>query len=119
MAGKTKSARKLTEAQQLVEAFLFTVDGCKWSLEIKIANQIIKEHGFEFLISLKGRTKVPSMCWFIGEKGKRFLLEAKTYQTLNFQGNSIPLENDPVAPKTEIHKKPTSFREFLNLFNNK
>lgn len=119
MAGKTKSVRKLTEAQQLIEAFLFTLDGCKWSKEIKVTNQIIKEHGFEFLISLKGRTKVPSMCWFIGEKGKRFILEAKTYQNLNFQGSEIPLEEKPIAPPVDVNKKPTSFREFLNLFDNK
>ncbi len=119
MAGKAKTERKLTEAQQLVEAFLFDPDKCKWSKEIKVTNALIKEHGFEFLISLKGRTKMPSMCWFLTDNGKKFIADAKSYHNLSFQDESIPLEENAVAPTVEVNKKPTSFKEFLNLFNNK
>jgi hypothetical protein len=119
MAGKSKTGRKLTEAQQLIEAFLFDATQCKWPKETKVTTALIKEHGFEFLISLKGRTKMPSMCWFLTENGKKFIADAKSYHNLSFQEQSIPLEESSVAPAVEVNKKPTSFKEFLNLFNNK
>lgn len=119
MAAKKKSDRKLSEGQQLVHAFLFDIKNCNWPKEVKIANTIIKEHGFQFLFSLRGRVKMPSMCWFLTDKGKRFIVEAKAYQNLSFKEDSIKLEDAPVAPPTEVSIKPTSFKEFLNIFNKK
>jgi len=117
MTAKKKGERKLSEGQQLVNAFLFEPKTCQWPKEVKISNAIIKEHGFEFLMSLKGRIKIPSMCWFLTDKGKRFIVEAKAYQNLFPDRQEIKLEESSVAPATEVNKKPTSFKEFLNIFN--
>ena len=80
---------------------------------------LIKEHGFDWLMSLKGRTKVISLVWFLGENGKSFLKDIKKYQSLSFEKEEIILEDNPVAPEVEVVKKPTSVKEFLNLFNKK
>lgn len=119
MPEKTKSPRKLTDQQKLVKAFLFDYNKCIWSKEIKMANKLLKEHSFEFLISLEGRIKMPSLCWFYGKDGKRFLKEVKSYSTMTLQKESPKLEESPVAPEVQINKKPTSLKEFLNIFNKK
>ena len=84
---------------------------------MRIAGKLIKEHGFDFLISLKGRTKLVSLTWFLGDNGKKFLNDIKKYQSLSFEKEKIELQDNPVAPPTEIVKKPKSIKEFLNLFN--
>ena len=84
---------------------------------MRIAGKLIKMYGFDFLISLKGRTKLISLTWFLGENGKKFLDDIKKYQSLSFEKEKIDLEDMPVAPPTEVVKKPKSVKEFLNLFN--
>jgi hypothetical protein len=100
----------------LVHAFLFDTKTCIWSKEIKIANQLIKEHGFEFLMFLKGRQKMPSLCWFLTDNGKKFLSDVKKYNSISFSRESIQLEEAPVAPSAEVNKKPISLKDFLNIF---
>lgn len=119
MTGAAKKVRKLTNAQKLVKAFLFDSKNCSWPKEIKIANQLIKEHGFEFLIFLEGRQKMPSLCWFLTENGKEFLRDVKKYNSMSFNPQKIDLLENPVAPPVEIKKKITSVKDFLNLFNKK
>lgn len=116
MTDAAKKERKLTNQQKLVEAFLFDSKTCVWSKEIKIANQLIKEHGFDFLMFLEGRQKMPSLCWFFTDNGKKFLSDIKKYNSMSFERESIKLEESPVAPTTEVSKKPVSLKEFLNLF---
>jgi len=84
---------------------------------MRVAGQLIKKYGFDFLIGLKGRTKLISLTWFLGENGKKFLEAIKKYESLSFEKPKITLENETVAPLTEVVKKPTSLKQFLNLFN--
>lgn len=84
---------------------------------MRVAGQLIKKHGFDFLISLKGRTRLISLTWFLGENGKKFLEDIKKYESLSFEKSKIVLENETIAPPTEVTKKPTSLKQFLNLFN--
>jgi hypothetical protein len=51
------------------------------------------------------------------DKGKRFLVEAKAYQNLFPDKQEIKLEETSIAPTVEVNKKPTSLKEFLNIFN--
>ena len=62
---------------------------------------------------------MPSLCWFLTDDGKLFLKDVKKYNSMSFEPNKIELSENPIAPAVEIVKKPTSVREFLNLFNNK
>jgi hypothetical protein len=119
MTGAPKKVRQLTNAQKLVKAFLFDSKNCSWPKEIKIANKLIKDHGFDFLIFLEGRQKMPSLCWFLTDDGKQFLKDVKKYNSMSFEPQKIELAESPIAPVVEIIKKPNSVKEFLNLFNKK
>jgi hypothetical protein len=119
MTAKTKKPRKLSQQQQIIILFLLDTKSCNWPNEMRIATKLIKEYGFDWLSSLKGRTKVISLVWFLGENGKKFLSDIKKYQSLSFEKEKIELEDKPVAPHTEVVKKPTSMKEFLNIFNKK
>jgi hypothetical protein len=112
-----KKPRKLSNHQLLVMAFLNEPNKCNWPNEMRVAGKLIKQYGFDFLINLKGRTKLISLTWFLGENGKKFLNDIKKYQSLSFEKEKIELEDKPVAPPTEVNKKPKSVKEFLNLFN--
>ena len=111
-----KKPRKLSNHQKLIITFLVDHQKCNWANEMRIANKLIKEHGFEFLMSLKGRTKLISLVWFLGENGKKFLNDIKKYQSLSFKKETYQLEEQPIAPPVEIEKKPKTVQEFLNLF---
>jgi hypothetical protein len=119
MTGAARKVRQLTDSQKLVKAFLFDSKNCSWPKEIKIANKLIKEYGFDFLIFLEGRQKMPSLCWFLTDDGKLFLKDVKKYNSMSFGSPKIELSETPVAPAVEIIKKPNSVKEFLNLFNKK
>jgi len=119
MTGDSKKIRQLTNAQKLVKAFLFDSKVCSWPKEIKIANSLIREHGFEFLIFLEGRQKMPSLCWFLTDNGKLFLKHVKKYNSMSFEPQKIELTQEPVAPTVEVVKRPSSVKDFLNLFNKK
>ena len=119
MTGAPKKVRQLTNAQKLVKAFLFDSKTCSWPKEIKIANKLIKDYGFDFLIFLEGRQKMPSLCWFLTDDGKLFLKDVKKYNSMSFGSQKIELSESPIAPAVEIIKKPNSVKEFLNLFNKK
>lgn len=119
MTAQTKKPRKLSQQQQIVILFLSDTKQCNWPNEMRIATKLIKEYGFDWLISLKSRTKVISLTWFLGDNGKKFLNDIKKYQSLSFEKQEIILEDNPVAPTTEIVKKPTSVKDFLNIFNKK
>lgn len=119
MTAQTRKPRKLSQQQQIIITFLNNTKDCNWPNEMRIATSLIKEHGFDWLMSLKGRTKLISLVWFLGENGKQFLRDIKKYQALSFEKDKIELEDKPVAPQVEVVKKPTSMKEFLNLFNKK
>jgi hypothetical protein len=119
MTAKTKKPRKLSQQQQIIILFLSDTKSCNWPNEMRIATKLIEEYGFDWLISLKGRTKVISLTWFLGDNGKNFLNDIRKYQSLSFEKEEIVLEDNPVAPPTEVVLKPTSFKQFLNIFNNK
>ncbi len=119
MTAQTSKPRKLSPQQQIIELFLLDATGCNWSTEMKFATRLVKEYDFDWLMSLNGRTKVISLTWFFGENGKKFLNDIKRYQSLNFEKQEIVLEDNPVAPQTDVSLKPTSLKEFLNIFNNK
>lgn len=117
MTGVVRKLRQLTDSQKLVKAFLFDPNNCSWPKEIKIANKLIKEHGFDFLIFLEGRQKMPSLCWFLTDDGKLFLKDVKKYNSMSFGSQKIELSETTIAPAVEVIKKPTSLKQFLNLFN--
>lgn len=117
MTAQTSKPRKLSKQQQIIELFLLDSTSCNWSTEMKFATRLIKEYDFDWLMSLNGRTKVISLTWFFGENGEKFLNDIKRYQSLSFEKQEIILEDNPVAPPTEIVKKPTSVKDFLNIFN--
>jgi len=119
MTARESKPRKLSQQQQIIELFLSDSAACDWPTEMKFATRLIKEYDFDWLMSLNGRTKVISLTWFFSENGKKFLEGIKKYQSLSFEKEKIKLEDNPVAPQVEVNKKPASFKEFLNLFNNK
>lgn len=116
MAAKSRAPSK---HHQLVEAFLFSppANRAQWAEQMKLASKLMKEHGFDFLISQKGKQKMPSLAWFYTDNGKRFLKDIKSYESMTFGGEKILLEEQPIAPKTTVEKKPTSLKDFLNIFN--
>jgi len=101
----------------VISLFLIDKKNINWPNEMRVATKLIKEYGFDWLMSLNGRTKTISLTWFLGENGKKFLNDIKKYQSLSFEKQEIILEDNPVAPPTEIVKKPTSVKDFLNIFN--
>lgn len=117
MTARMSKPRKLSQQQQIIELFLSDTSRCNWSTEMKFANKLVKEYDFDWLMSLRGRTKVISLTWFFGENGKKFLKDIKRYQSLSFEKQEIILEDNQVAPPAEIIKKPTSVKDFLNIFN--
>ena len=119
MTARTSKPRKLSQQQEVISLFLIDKKNINWPNEMRVATKLIKEYGFDWLMSLNGRTKTISLTWFLGENGKKFLNDIKKYQSLSFEKQEIILEDNPVAPPTEIVKKPTSVKDFLNIFNNK
>ena len=119
METKEKKPRKLNNHQILAEAFLKDSKTCNWPSEMRVANILIKTYGFDFLEPLKGRVRVISLSWFLGENGKRFLRAIKNYQSLDFKPEDIKLEDNPVADETLVEIKPTSLKDFLNIFKKK
>ena len=117
MTAQTSKPRKLSQQQELISLFLIDKKNINWPNEMRVATKLIKEYGFDWLMSLNGRTKTISLTWFLGENGKKFLNDIKKYQSLSFEKQEIILEDNPVAPPTEIVKKPTSVKDFLNIFN--
>lgn len=114
----TGKERKPNKHQELIKAFLFEEprNRTEWGREMKLATKLIKEHGFDFLIAQKGKVKMPSLAWFYTENGKKFVRDVKSYVSMNFEGEKILLEDQPIAPNTTVEKKPTSLKEFLNIF---
>jgi len=112
-----RKPRKLSNHQLLIMAFLNEPSKCNWPNEMRVASKLIKQYDFDFLMSLKGRTKLISLTWFLGDNGKKFLNDIRKYQSLSFEKQKIELEDKPVAPPTKVVKKPKSLKEFLNLFN--
>jgi hypothetical protein len=119
MTARTSKPRKLSQQQEVISLFLIDKKNINWPNEMRVATKLIKEYGFDWLMSLNGRTKTISLTWFLGENGKKFLNDIKKYQSLSFEKDKIELEDKPVAPQVEVVKKPTSMKEFLNLFNKK
>ena len=117
MPSSEKKPRKLSKQQEIIHAFLKDPSSCYWAKETRFANILIKRYSFEWLISLKNRTRVISLIWFLGENGKKFLEDIKRYQSLEFKKEKYELQNDPVAPPQVIDKKPETVKDFLNLFN--
>jgi len=117
MTAQTSKPRKLSQQQEIISLFLIDKKNINWPNEMRVATKLIKEYGFDWLMSLNGRTKTISLTWFLGENGKKFLNDIKKYQSLSFEKQEIILEDNPVAPPTEIVKKPTSVKDFLNIFN--
>lgn len=115
----TGKARKPNRHQEIIRAFLFQApqNRSEWAKEMKLATKLINEHGFDFLISQKGKQRMPSLAWFYTDNGKKFLKDIKSYQSMSFGAEKIVLEEQPVAPKTDIEKKPKSLKDFLNIFN--
>lgn len=103
----------------MIGAFLKDTKACNWPNEMRVANMLIKSYGFDFLEPLKGRVKVISLTWFLGENGKRFLRTIKNYQSLDFKPEEIKLEDNPVSDETQVEIKPTSLKDFLNIFKKK
>lgn len=120
-ARKRKKNNKGISYQTIINTFLFSppASSSDWGKEMKFAVKLCEEHGIDFLFSLRGKKKMPSLCWFMTEDGKKFLKNSKACQNLNFQPDLINLENQPVAPLVEVDKKPKTLKDFLNIFNNK
>lgn len=114
---KPRKPRKLSKHQLLVKAFLADDANFNWPNEMRIAGILMKTYGFDFLISFKGSFKVKSLVWFLGDNGKKFLQAQKNLRNLKLYKDKFDLEPKPVAKKTKVFKKPTSLREFLNIFN--
>lgn len=122
MSGKAfrKNSRKINY-QDLINSFLFTPPATKvdWAREMKLAVSLSKEHGLEFLYSLRDKKKMPSLAWFKTDSGIKFIQSAKALKKLNLEKEEIKLEDTPVAPEVKIDKKPKTVQQFLNIFNKK
>jgi hypothetical protein len=113
---KTKKPNKY---QDIILAFLFEEPSSRgaWAKEMKMAVALEKEHSYEFLIAQKGKVKMPSLAWFYTDNGKKFVKDVKSYINLSFGSESFDLQDQPVAPESEVKKKPSSLKEFLNIYN--
>ena len=113
-----KPPKQPSKGHQLIEAFLFSPPETRrdWGREMKLASKLLSENDFDFLIRQKGKQKMPSLAWFYTDNGKKFIKDIKSYESMNFSGESIILEEAPVAPTTNIERKPRSIKEFLNIF---
>ena len=119
MTAQTSKPRKLSQQQEIISLFLIDKKNINWPNEMRVATKLIREYGFDWLMSLNGRTKTISLTWFLGENGKKFLNDIKKYQSLSFEKQEIILEDNPVGPAVEVIKKPNSVKDFLNIFNKK
>jgi len=113
---KQRKPRKLSKYQVLIKAFI--ADGSKfsWPNEMRIAKILIDTYGYDFLLSFSKEFKVKSLVWFLGDKGKKYLLGHQRQQKLKLERKSYEIEAEPIGKKQKITKKPASIKEFLNLF---
>ena len=114
---KKKKPRKLSKQQILIKSFLAERTKFSWPNEMRIAKILIDTYGYDFLLSFSKEFKVKSLVWFLGEKGKEFLLKSKSHETLKFEKKSYDIGNKTLGRKKKVNKKPTNIKEFLNLFN--
>jgi len=116
-----KKGKNKISYHDLINSFLFSAPPTKgdWAREMKLAVSLSKEYGLEFLYSLKNKKKMPSLAWFKTEAGKKFIKNAKQLEDLEFQRSEIKLEDQPVAPLSEVNKKVKTVQQFLNIFNKK
>ena len=77
MTAQTSKPRKLSQQQEIISLFLIDKKNINWPNEMRVATKLIKEYGFDWLMSLYGRTKTISLTWFLGENGKKFLNDIK------------------------------------------
>lgn len=110
-----KKTRKTTNQVKLIKAFLKDTSKCRWPVEVKAANQLIKLWNFEFLMELEGRIKLNSLLWFIGPEGRSYLNDIKRYQGLFSEKKHIQLEEKPVAPPTEYKPQVKTLKDFLKI----
>lgn len=91
--------------------------------EIKIAKTLILKYGEEFMFGVKLDFPIPSLAWFIGDKGQVFLsreLELKKMGAVvkkqeEVRHDTPKLDEKPVEDFSQyVSAKPKSLLEFLN-----
>ena len=116
--------RKLSNHQQIIARFVNVkfLAGNRgfWPNEMRIAGQLIKKYGFEFLIWLPppNEYRINSLVWFLSSVGKNYLAQ----QLVVFGGQSpdlfpekeeISLSPDKIGEDININLKPKTLKDFL------
>lgn len=124
-----KAKRTRNKYQLLVEKFVSSVQNRYfWPKEIKFAKQLIEKYSFEFLIfcDIPYGYKVNSLLYFLGPQGIEYLAEQKPkydqyIDYLRRANTTIKLEDEKIGDDvlTNYNKKPTTLKEFLNVYGKK
>lgn len=122
-----KKSKKLSNQQILISKFVdhtrFSDKGF-WPKEMKIASKLIKEYNLEFLIWVippYGKP-VPSLCYFMADYGKQYLIEQfynykKATQDLSPKVEQISLTEAKIGDDIVLTaKKPKTLKDFLTMF---
>lgn len=92
-----------------------------WPSEMKMAGNMIREHGMEFLMWLEPPNgyKVNSLVWFLTKEGKHYISDQlfeykKQSPELIKTQTSITLEPNKIDKDVTVSMRPKSVKEFLN-----
>lgn len=92
---------------------------------MKMAGQLIKKYGFEFLCWLQPPNgyKVTSLVWFLTKIGQTYLSDqlveySKQNVNLSAPANNTPSADTKVGEDIEVKLKPKTLKEFLQYGKN-
>jgi hypothetical protein len=121
-----KPKRKPNTHQQIISRFV-TVEVSAtrnrnfWGNEMKIAGQLIKKYGADFLLRIPPPSgyKVASLVWFLTPEGKNYLSDQKfeyAVQSTHLveKKEEISLSEAKIGDDVQIQRKPRTLKDFLN-----
>ena len=122
-----KKKRKPNNHQLIISRFV-TVDVSAprnknfWGNEMKIAGQLIKKYGVEFLLKIPPPSgyRVASLVWFLTPEGKNYLsdqmfeYQKQTIHLVEENKEEITLSPTKIGEDIQVQRKPRTIKDFLN-----
>lgn len=88
-----------------------------WAKEMKIMNDLVKKcSNVDFWFHARTDFQIPSLAWFLTDKGRKYLNEK--FKTFNFEFNEKPAEikleeEKQGADEITEHKRPKTLMDFI------
>lgn len=132
METKAKKPRQLNNHQKVIQRFVtieFTGPKARnfWSLQMKLARELIEQYGVEFLLQMPppSNYKVANLLWFKSKEGQNYLSDQlfeynKANTNLYPDRADIKLETAIIAEDVKLEpRKPRTLKEFINFYGKK